>query len=243
MSALLCDFGNTRAKWRILAEEQESAVEAADYEAFDNSLPSIAEELSSLGVTRCVAASVKGAEFEDQFTEWADSALGLSVEWVAVHHRETLRLAYDDVSQLGIDRFLNMLGAQSLGYESCLVVSAGTAVTFDAVVGSEHKGGAIFPGLGMLSRVLANNTSRIDDHADVALDELFGRSTKKAVSAGVVNGFDGAVAYIVNSMLQKMPEDTRVVLTGGDAHRVSSALDRPSLLEPALVFKGLFRLL
>lgn len=243
MTALLIDCGNTRLKWCSAESGVLSAINSAFYEAPEDMARRIVEAKSMGNVSRCLFASVKSESFNSDLASAIEELADVSVESVFVQHRESLKLAYRDVSQMGVDRYLNLLGAQALGLESALVVSGGTAVTFDAYRCGEHLGGAIFPGFGLLGRVLSRDTGKIKEVVDPSLDDLFARSTREAISAGVINGYAGAVAHIVAQMKTGLPADAPLILTGGDADRVSSALNFPNTVEPDLLFRGMAGLL
>lgn len=243
MTALLLDFGNTRCKYAYATSNGLSELSARAYGRGNSPLALLEGMGLGTGIDRCLAASVKGSAFNQQFGKAMSQKFGIEVEWLFTHERDGLTLAYVDITTFGVDRFLNLLGAQSLGLEKAIIVSAGTAVTFDGLLAGRHLGGSILPGLGLLSSVLSQKTSLISELADPAHANVFGASTKEAVSGGVLNGYVGAAGYIVQKMKLRMPVDTPVVVTGGDADRVSSAFDFPYVIENSLLFKGMIRLL
>ena len=72
--------------------------------------------------------------------------------------------SYRQPRRLGVDRWVAMIGAWSEFESSCLVVDAGTAVTIDAIDDTgQHLGGQILPGVALMARALASNTSDIPD--------------------------------------------------------------------------------
>lgn len=239
MSVLLLDCGNTRIKWCLADEGELSEVNGLFYADFDVFAEKLLDSFSRGVPERCFAASVKSEVFNNDLGTIFENRLGLNIEWVKVETSECLRLAYDDISQMGVDRYLNLLGAKELGVRSALVVSAGTAVTFDALNGSEHLGGSIFPGFGLLGQVLSRDTGKITASVDPEMEQLFAKSTQEAISAGVVNGYQGAVAFIVEKMMKQLPGEAGLIITGGDADRVSSAIGDPCVIEPELLFRGM----
>lgn len=243
MTALLLDFGNTRCKYAYATSNGLSEVSARAYGGENSPLALLDGMGLGTGFVRCLAASVKESVFNERFGKAVSQKFGIEVEWLFTHERDDLTLAYADITTFGVDRFLNLLGAQSLALDKAIVVSAGTAVTVDGLLAGRHLGGSILPGLGLLSNVLSQNTSLISDLADPAHVNVFGASTKEAVSGGVLNGYVGAAVYVVQEMKRQMPADTLVVVTGGDAVRVSSAFDFPYVIENGLLFKGMIRLL
>lgn len=241
MKRLLLDFGNSRMKF-VLAEGSElGGVSAHSYADVDEALACVGQ-LPEQVFSDCVAASVKGRGFDDAFAAEFEKRFGFKPRFVSVADNDVLDLAYQDESRFGIDRLLNLLGARALGLDCVLVVSAGTAITFDGMNGERHLGGCIFPGRRLLGDALFGGTSMIKARPGDDVATCFGVSTEEAVTAGVQFGAVGAASFIVSSMLSEMPDDTVVVLTGGDAQLLAKGLSLSFQVESALLFRGLLYL-
>lgn len=150
-----------------------------------------------------------------------------------------IRVAYTTPSTLGRDRIAAVAGAWALHPgEDLLVVDAGTAVTYDYLTADgTFAGGNIAPGLWMRAEALHRMTSRlplveVESHGDV---EPWGTDTDSAIRSGVVLG----VAGEIESYRRRLPQGTRVMLTGGDAVRLAPLLSFQAEVEPALVTIGL----
>jgi type III pantothenate kinase len=152
-----------------------------------------------------------------------------------------LKIDYATPHTLGEDRIAAAVGAWSLfPGENSLVVDMGTAVTYDLVSADGHfKGGNIAPGIGMRLRSLHSFTARLPEVGGYGDTPLLGTDTATAMRAGAVRGVVGEIAYY-RAML---PVDTRIVLTGGWAHRVNEFLDFEATIDPCLVTKGLLSIL
>ena len=152
-----------------------------------------------------------------------------------------LKIDYATPHTLGEDRIAAAVGAWSLfPGENSLVVDMGTAVTYDLVSADGHfKGGNIAPGIGMRLRSLHSFTARLPEVGGYGDTPLLGTDTATAMRAGAVRGVVGEIAYY-RAML---PADTRIVLTGGWAHRVNEFLDFEATVDPCLVTKGLLSIL
>lgn len=131
--------------------------------------------------------------------------------------------------RVGRDRLHAAAGAALLLARSCVVVDAGTCLTVDALRvssdGASFLGGAIAPGPALLARALATGAARLPEVAPRPGAHALGRVTEEALEAGIVVGFRGAAARLVEELAREaeLPE-APVVLTGG-----ASAF----LLEPA----------
>lgn len=241
MSILLLDFGNSRMKVALANGEDIELVRAVEYQ--DSDAYGCVGALAELPLfTHCFAASVKGPAFDASFASQLKGRFGVEAQWASVACNTELSLAYADPTRLGVDRFLNMLGARTLGAEAALIISAGTAVTFDGLVGERHMGGCIFPGRLLLGDALLHKTSLIGAKPTGEALSCFGNSTEAAVTAGVEQGYLGAVRGISETMLADMPKDSELLLTGGDADRLAQGLQRSLHVESNLLFRGLLRL-
>ena len=129
-----------------------------------------------------------------------------------------LRVAYDDPSGLGVDRWVGAFAARRL-YGAAIVIDCGTAVTLSAVdADGVFLGGAIAPGAGTMAGSLATATPAlpaVDLEADVSVPAT---SPQAAVDAGVQLGFCGAVDRLVDDVVAATDlANPVVVLTGGTA--------------------------
>lgn len=152
-------------------------------------------------------------------------------------HRAGVTNAYGDKSgSLGVDRWLALLAVAGSGQDVC-VVDAGTAVTLDVLrADGQHLGGYILPGIAMMADSLVHGTGRVRFAIRAAGDSLgLGRDTAEAVT-------HGALAALVALIERVGGEDgRRLVLTGGDAARLSAHLSCPHVVEVDLLLQGLQR--
>lgn len=151
---------------------------------------------------------------------------------------------YKTPETLGRDRLAAVIGANWLQPErNCLVIDAGTAVTYDFIDSKKkYHGGNIAPGLHMRFNALHHYTAKlplIDKNGD--LPDL-GNTTETAIRAGVVWGLCYEIdAYI--DFLRNKHKDLFVFLTGGDAFFLSEKLKNSIFADSKLVIKGLNRIL
>ena len=143
--------------------------------------------------------------------------------------------------RVGADRLLGALAAYRRVGAPCVVVDAGTAITVNAVRSDgAFLGGAIFPGLAMMARALAEGTALLPTVAPAADVPLVGKSTEQAIAVGIRRGAAGAVAGLIAAARQTVGPGARVVLTGGDAERLAEFLPPDCRLTfPNLVLEGL----
>lgn len=225
---LLLDIGNTREKAALVKNGKVSA------------LPQLApENLAKLSLKAVYYASVASQEKVAVIKQ----LLGLEhLPWRQVHsdsHAYGVTSIYQQPQTLGVDRWLAMLGTQSLfPAESALIVDAGTAVTVDWLqTDGRHGGGWIIPGLKMQQHAVVKNTAKVFN------SEMFngrleaGDDTVTCLQNGCLASAIGAVRLA----WQHNPCN-KLLLTGGDSKFLKPHLiDLPLVVEPLLIFHGLAR--
>lgn len=150
-----------------------------------------------------------------------------------------IECAYENPKLLGIDRWLNVIAVSHL--QPACVVSCGTALTIDVIDNHQHLGGYILPGMNLQLSSLIHGTQRVRPH-DIRYSSLdFGRSTSEAVHHGVLFGCVAAIEKAVVELQRVTKNNIEVVLTGGDAERLSPHLQIDHVMMPELLLLGLQR--
>lgn len=147
-----------------------------------------------------------------------------------------LSCGYDEPSQLGIDRWLQVLAVANNPTENYCVISCGTALTIDLADGLQHLGGFILPNLYLQRDSLIQNTKGIKI-PDAAFDQLTpGRNTIDAVHHGILLGLLSTIEKVLTESPRKL------ILTGGDAPLFAKHLShyQPQVYSD-LLLKGLQR--
>lgn len=151
---------------------------------------------------------------------------------------------YDHFEQLGVDRWMSIIGASAGSSKPVIVVSLGTAMTIDAVVDKKHLGGFIVPGLSLMRRSLALNTAQLDEY-DLPSQQnefkLLATNTENAILGGTLY----MAASYINSLIQDLENETGrkfdCVGTGGDFSAVEPLLDKSFLYIEDLTLKGMVK--
>lgn len=151
---------------------------------------------------------------------------------------------YQRPSQLGVDRWLAMIGAAGLVGGDCLVVDAGSAITLDLLrADGRHLGGAILPGVNTSQRRFRQIFSHIDfDDPQVGLRDQPGSSTESAIQIDYSRDSMDRLRELVNDWIRGLDQNASILLAGGDAARVKSQLEQSSRIVPDLVFMGMCKL-
>jgi type III pantothenate kinase len=135
---------------------------------------------------------------------------------IVVDHTSTLpfKLALDEPAAVGSDRLCNVAAAAASGCGSALVVDAGTATTFDLLMGGEFVGGLIAPGMAFAASCLAQSAARLFPVPFEACGLEAGSNTASAMQAGCYHAGVGGVEAVVTGLLAKYGP-LPVVVTGG----------------------------
>ncbi|MBR4230358.1 MAG: type III pantothenate kinase [Bacteroidales bacterium] len=215
---LAIDIGNTAVKWAAFdgksmvesgiwtAESGRWNVESGKWKATDNAIACVSGESSVL--------------------ESISEALGIRIPTFGPDSPLPIKLDYKTPATLGPDRIAAACGAWSLHpAEASLIIDAGTCITVDYIdAEGTYHGGAIMPGLGMSLRALHDYTAKLPlvDPGTTAAPRIPGRSTTESIIAGTLGSTMLALAGFVTLYRQRSPE-LHVILTGGDARRLTAA--------------------
>ena len=147
---------------------------------------------------------------------------------------------YATPATLGMDRLAAVCGAQHLfPGRDCLVIDAGTCITFDFIDSSgNYHGGSISPGLNMRFQAVHTFTAKLPLVTATSAAELIGNTTEASIQSGVVNGIRAEIEGIIHRYREKFT-DLKVILCGGDAGFFENQLKASIFASPELVLIGL----
>ena len=142
---------------------------------------------------------------------------------------------------LGCDRWAALIAARAiLGPRAALVVCCGTATTMDLLTADgRFLGGGIMPGLGLMQRVLHQNTATLPDAQGEYVD--FPKQTVDAIASGCAHAQAGAVERMYH-LHQKDHPDLLCLISGGAARTLAPRLSIESVYRENLVLEGLFQI-
>ena len=231
---ILIDCGNTRIKWAVVEDGHWRAHGSCDYR--DGS--ALAAQL--LPGCACYVASVASAAHEHKLAALLADA-GATATWLsAAPAFDDVKNSYLDPAQLGVDRWMALIAARQRTRTPVLVVSAGTAMTVDALSAEGvFLGGLIVPGLNLMRQALARDTARIGEtHGHW---RAFPQTTADAVHSGVVAALCGAILQQHARLAATAAMPPHCLLTGGDAEVLLPHLTVQAEHVPALVLEGIER--
>lgn len=230
------DVGNSRIKWRLLADDL-AVLEAGHVSGFDELLR--VTELDA-AITLARMCSVRGGEVNKRLEDWVRVKHSVALVQARVAQNcGGVTNQYADVSRLGIDRWLAMLAAYRRAGGACMVIDSGTAFTIDVIDAQGlHLGGYIIPGLRLMHSSLEANTAiRLSDNYSTYSESL-GHSTDEAVFNGAVTALLATIKQLSASLGKA--SDVEIYFAGGDAELLHglAGLNRSEIVT-SLVFDGL----
>jgi type III pantothenate kinase len=182
-------------------------------------------------------AQVMGAPHEPKIASAIQGRFGLAPQFARSRDEYLgLKCAYADPSRLGVDRWLMLLAAWREQRGACCVVSAGTALTFDAVdVQGQHMGGFIAPGLAAMLKATLGSTRFATFDLDAEYDAGLGDNTEACVRQGAFLACVGAIDRGLSTTGVSGPR----FICGGDAATLLPQLDGAWQHRRDLVLQGL----
>ena len=239
---LLIDIGNTKTKWilrdqRKIYQEDSFLTEDIDQDHFF-----LSYKIQKIFISN-VASFEKEAILKIKLKKFS-----CPVEFVKPHKKwKHLLNGYQDISSLGVDRWLSALSVCESIQKASLIVSVGTAVTIDYLSfdKKEHQytfeGGVILPGLHLTKNTLSQNTAQlINDDGKFQIPAI---NTANAIQSGFILSVLGNLKSFVELALSKS-SDVHIILSGGDAEfiyqHLTEDLKRYTTIKKDLVLDGLF---
>jgi type III pantothenate kinase len=234
-STILLDIGNSRVKWSLV-QSQEWLAEGISMHDESNKLFQEWDRFPP--PARVIASNVAGEERARLFSAYWQ-ARNVPLHWMlASRSCSGVRNLYDRPEQLGSDRWAALVGAWPRVRGACLVISAGTAVTVDALnEQGEFIGGLILPGKHLMLKSLATGTHALECPAGSATD--FPRNTADAIASGIVTALTSTVQTAFQRLASASGAYPACILTGGDADWLANQLQIGVIIAPRLVMEGL----
>lgn len=237
MVTLVIDAGNTRTKAGVF--KQNTLVYSAVLVQTEF-LEMLMALINEYGITRILISDVSG-KIKDKLSL---KEIGIPVMELGKELKLPFKNLYHTKETLGADRMALVAGAmQFFPNNACLIIDAGTCVTYDLLNSSqEYLGGNITPGLHMRLYAMHTFTGKLPlPEWDVPSDFL-GRSTDNCLLTGAYFGLVGEIAYLITRYQENNP-DLRVLLTGGDAEVLAKSIKTSIFAHEQLLLYGLNKIL
>lgn len=227
------DAGNSFVKWRV---KDGSEVIASGSEATKQVIKAGLDLKQIEGLSEVRIASVAHQALTESLRDQVQRQFNIELQIARVSPLVAgVSCGYAEPDTLGIDRWLAIVAAYQRYSGAVLVIDAGSAITIDLVgPQGQHLGGYISPGLRLMREALWQGTNKVQVKEVEPLNMLVpGACTQDAVNRGCLLS---AVATI-EKLASQYPAS--IVITGGDASVVASALSLQADHVPGLVLDGL----
>lgn len=235
---LLIDIGNSRTKFLFEKEEQLTAMESIRNEGVNE------EWLASItnSVEKIIVASVGELSLIEKIEKHAEQQAIAFLKVESEGSRFGVTSSYQQPTTLGVDRWLTLLAANTCCQsQNVLIIDAGTATTVDLLDSSgDHLGGWILPGIDILFNSLLVNTSQISATQKCLPVLSFGKSTSECVNNACWAATLGIIEQAINQAKIQVSLD-KILITGGNAEKISMLLTAEHQVIHQLVFIGLQR--
>jgi type III pantothenate kinase len=233
----LVDIGNSRTKYCVVRNKKKGPIQSIANEQLSNEC--LADAFSN--IEKLIVASVSHNILTDKIELWSQQHNINYQRVVSEKNKNGVSSAYHQPSQLGVDRWLTLIGANILyPSKNSLIVDAGTATTIDLLASNgAHQGGWILAGIDTLFSCVIDNTSQVQANLDQTASLSFGASSSENVNNATWAATVGAINLAVLQSEQQGVVIDEILLTGGNGRRLASLLsDRCTVIDD-LVFIGL----
>ncbi|MEO6118531.1 MAG: type III pantothenate kinase [Methylotenera sp.] len=251
---LAIDAGNTRVKWGVF----NAAGGLMEYSACLHS-----ELINTIlpQTSRVIISNVAGKSIEDTLKKALPNS---TIHWVSAGLEACgVENRYETPAKLGTDRWAAVIAAWHIKHAPCVVVSAGTAVTVDALSVHEENnagiflGGMILPGLNLMQQSLGIATAQLpektaDSHTTNQQEaNTFATNTVDAIYAGALHAILGAINLMAEELHRHSNVSPHIVISGGNAaiihqqltqHHLIGDVTNSAIIVDNLVLHGLYLL-
>ena len=241
---LLIDAGNTRIKWCWYdGENLPLEYESAEYEDLENEGASLFQT-DGPDANDILICNVGGEELTGSFNHiFADWQLTPKILH-STRQCGDIQNAYRNPKQLGVDRWMALLGAWAIQQDAVCIVDCGTAVTIDVLNDEgQHLGGMIVPGIELMQEALKGKTDGINNNEDMQPNDsgigLLAADTGSAVEAGTLYALVALIDRVRQDVSIELDSNLPLIINGGDADLIQPLLSCESSYEPMLIFQGM----
>ena len=150
---------------------------------------------------------------------------------------KVIKINIKNKKQLGSDRIANAIGAKQ--FKNCLILDFGTATTFDVIKDGIYEGGVIAPGVKQSIINLNKSTALLPQINLKKNQKSYGKSTKEALNAGFVWGYEGLINNIINKIIYREKKKYKIILTGGYANFFKRIIKEKISIDKDITIKGI----
>ncbi len=234
--SIVIDAGNTRIKMAMFDHDALLHEQILTYE---NCREPLRAWLGSEQINQLLISDVGG-----KLPDYLPVHIPCPVIWLNVETLLPFKNLYQSKATLGADR--KALVAAAMHFypkKPCLIIDAGTCVTYDILNASdEYLGGSISPGLQMRLKAMHSYTAKLPHPDWVDIPSLTGQNTEACLLSGAYYGLIAEIEYLTAQYEQQFP-GLHVLLTGGDAQMLAKRIKTSIFVHEHLLLFGLHKIL
>ena len=145
-----------------------------------------------------------------------------------------------DIPDLGNDRLVDAAAAYHEYGGPVLVIDFGTATTYDYIdKDGKFITGITAPGVQIEADALTAMAAQLPKIELVKSASVIATDTITSMQAGVVYGYIGSVEYIIDAVRKEIPDDFKVIATGGLGSLICPHTEKIDKYDPDLAYKGM----
>jgi type III pantothenate kinase len=234
---VLIDIGNTRTKYCIVNNNNRNSQKAILNKYITKEY--LTENFIS--ATRVIVASVNHGMLTDKINDWCQNNKVAYKQIVSEIKKGEVVSGYEKPSQLGVDRWLTLIGAAELfPNKNVLIIDAGTATTIDFLSATgHHQGGWILAGIKALISTVLSETTHVKANDNEKESLFFGINTSENVHNAAWAATVGAVNLAILQVQNQGLILDELIITGGNGQLLSSLISHQNIIIEELVFSGL----
>ena len=231
---LIIDLGNTRIKYFVFNNNNEIDSTNLNLDDWEIELNKLLDKYPS--ISRCIISDVNGS-----ITREIEKFLSpLPYIYCSSELKLPFESRYKPFNQLGSDR-IALITSSVIEYpkENILIIDLGTCITYDILTNNAiHLGGSISPGYLMRYKALNKFSGKLPLLEPQMVFNAIGENTEQAIHSGVTNGVISEVKETVN-YYKKEYKFLKIILSGGDAQKLSKTLKNTIFANENFLAKGL----
>jgi type III pantothenate kinase len=237
---IVADIGNSQIK--IAIDKKDSISKAKSFRLID--FVSVKKYLKSLKYDDkpdLFYSSVLGTSYDKKLIKILNPYFGKIKRFKSTRMLLSTTNSYKKASNLGSDRWAQIVAANNIFKNDCMVISCGSAISVDCITkDGVHKGGILMSG----AERYINCFSDIHNLKNIKLTKTKKNNLLQTNTAQQVNmGYRIMVSAAVHNIYEKFKKNknTRptIIVSGSYARQIASYIKINSLVEPFFVLKSL----
>jgi type III pantothenate kinase len=236
MIALL-DIGNSRTKYCFHDNSERTFHCAVLNKSISHNF--LTEKFTD--VDKIVVSSVANKKITETINIWCHANKVVYQQVFSEFKKNTVISGYKEPRQLGVDRWLALIGVAYLyPNKNVLVIDAGTATTIDFLTKTgQHQGGWILAGINTLISSVLAETAQVKANVIEQESLAFGINTSENVHHAAWAATVGAINLAILEVQKQTLTLDELIITGGNANILASLISHECTVIEELVFTGL----